>query len=290
MNTQREGFTLVELLVVAVLAVLLMGAAYQSLMVQERSSRAAGQMVRGQDALRVALGVLEAELREVVTHNDATGGTDLLVATRDSVVIRAQRKLGLVCRRHPSDRQLEIISEGENGAFQVDDYVLVFADGDPTTAADDAWFAARVHGTASPSATCDFLPGAPAANQRLNLQRPDGTSLDGTRLNDVLLGAPIRGLERVTYGLYEADDGGWHMGRRRHGTNELERLVDGLAGPGSGLVFTYLDGNGNALAQPISHAAMQGIVSVRIEAATDPHPGTGAPATELTTHIHLRNN
>lgn len=289
MNTRRAGFTLVELLVVAVLAAILMGAAYQMLVTQERSFRATSQVIRGQDALRMSLGVLEAELREVVTRDDATGGGDILAATRDSVVFRAQRKLGFVCAVSANDKFAYTLSLGPGGAFTVGDQLVIFADGNPASADDDEWVGARVQGLQTSSATCTTLPGSPIANQRLTLRRPDDSELPPQVLLAVRRGAPLRSLERVTYGLY-ADANGWYLGRRRHRDDTLERLVDGLAGPGSGLVFTYLNAAGTALTLPVSQGDMQNIAAVHIEATTSPPQGTGAQPAELSTRIHFRNN
>jgi prepilin-type N-terminal cleavage/methylation domain-containing protein len=285
MNTQRPGFTLVEFLVVAVLTAILMGAAYQSLTVQERSTRAAGEIIRGQDALRMSLGVLEAELREVTTSGATIGVGDLVLATRDSVVFRAQRGMGFVCEVLPSERRVATWSLSPLTPFANEDVLIIFVDGDVASADDDRWVAARASNTSSSSVSCPTRPGNPVAQQRVNLHALDGQVLDESLLTGVRPGAPIRLLHRVTYGLYPSASG-WALSRRGR-TGTLERLVDGLAGPGEGIVFSYLDSSGQVLTEPIAPAS---VAAVRVTATTRPPERSGARPVTLTSEIHFRNN
>jgi prepilin-type N-terminal cleavage/methylation domain-containing protein len=292
MRTRQSGFTLVELLVVVVIAAVVMGAVVQSLVLQERTYRATGEQVRGQDGLRIALGVLEAELRDaatnVGTHGATLGGSDILVAGRDSVVFRAQRNLGFVCEVHSNVKHVHIWAISPLDSFVGDSLYLVFRDGDPATAADDRWIAARANNI-DPVATvaCPGKPGTPESHTRLALKHLDGSDIDDGVLAHVLPGAPVRSVQNVTYGLYEMGDD-WAL-RRRAQADTLQTLVRGLAPRGEGLVFTYMDANGNTLTgDPLGDPTQVG--AIRITARTAPHPGSGAHAAELTTNIFLRNN
>jgi hypothetical protein len=269
-----------------------MGAVVQSLVLQERTYRATGVQVRGQDGLRIALGVLEAELRDaasnVGTHGAALGGSDVVVAGRDSVVFRAQRNLGFVCQVAPNDKHVHIWAINPLDSFVGDSIYLVFRDGDPTTAADDRWIAARATNI-DPGATvaCPGKPGTPESHTRLALQHLDGGTIDVAVLDYVLAGAPVRSVQNVTYGLYELGEG-WALRRRAQG-DTLQTIVRGLAPRGEGLVFTYMDANGNTLTgDPLGDPTQ--VAAIRITARTAPHPGSGASAAELTTNIFLRNN
>jgi prepilin-type N-terminal cleavage/methylation domain-containing protein len=287
MKTHRDGFTLVELLIVTVLGGILMAAAYQTLIGQERAFRTTGEMIRGQDGLRTAMGVLEAELREAASNGSAIGAPDILAATRDSVVVRAQRRMGFVCSVGTSDKHAITRSLSDLDHFDPDEALLIFADGVLTTAADDYWVAARVNGTPQAVTTaCTPLPGSPSAHQRINLKAMDGSDLDGAVLADVRPGAPIRSVQLVTYGLYQAGND-WFLGRRRGTDQSVERLVAGLGGPGQGVVFMYMDADGNTLLQPVNPAS---VAAIRVTARTAPPAGSGASPVSLTSHVHLRNN
>lgn len=285
MNSRRPGFTLIEFLVVAVLATLIMGAAYQTLFVQDRTFRTMGEMIRGQDALRVAVGIMEAELREVVTNPTGTGGPDIVLATRDSVVLRAQRRLGFVCAVAANDKRLFTWSPGGVDLFEVGDAVVVFSDNVPNLADDDAWVAARISQIQSSSVACPTRPDDTVAHQWINLVMLDGSQLDADDLLGVLDGAPVRALHDITYSLYPSENG-WVLARRRS-ANEFDRLVDGLAERGVGLAFTYLDAVGNQLAEPVDPTS---VAAVQVSVQTSPTPGSGAGAATLTSHIHFRNN
>jgi prepilin-type N-terminal cleavage/methylation domain-containing protein len=287
MKTNRNGFTLVELLVVTLLGSILMAAAYQSLIVQERTFRTTGEIIRGQDAMRTAMGVLEAELREVATSGTTIGASDILAALPDSVVVRAQRRLGFVCSVGTSDKHAVTWSLSDSDLFGTEEALLIFADGVITSANDDHWVAARVNGNPQAhAASCPARPGTAVSHQRLNLKKLDGGDLEGAILANVKPGAPIRAVQRVTYGLYESTSG-WYLGRRRGTEPTVELLVDGLAGPGEGIVFTYLDAAGSTLTQPVDPTS---VAAVRVSARTAPPAGTRARPVTLTSRIQFRNN
>jgi prepilin-type N-terminal cleavage/methylation domain-containing protein len=291
MNTRQSGFTLIELLVVVVIAAIIMGAVVQSLVLQERTYRATGEKVRGQDGLRIALGVLEAELREAATaegtHGASLGGSDIVVAGRDSVVFRAQRNLGFVCEVQANQKHVHIWAISLTDSFVGDSLYLVFRDGDPTTGADDRWMPARATNIGPSSAACPGKPGTPVAQTSLKLEHLDGSTIADAVLEDVLPGAPVRSLQNVTYGLYELGDD-WALRRRAQG-DTLQTMVRGLAGRGEGVVFTYLDAAGNTLTgDPLGDPTQ--VAAIQITARTAPHPGSGASPVELTTNVFLRNN
>jgi prepilin-type N-terminal cleavage/methylation domain-containing protein len=288
MRTRQPGFTVVELLVVVVLAAVIMGAVVQSLVIQERTYRATSTMVRGQDGMRIALGVLEAELRDAATAvGFAGGGSDILVAGRDSVVFRAHRNLGFVCEVLPSDKRLAVWAISTLDSFAADSLYLIFRDGDPTTGVDDRWIAARATNIQGSTAACPTKPGTPEAHTRLTLQHLDGSTIADGELAGVLPGAPVRSFQNVRYGIYQVGDD-WAL-RRRVESDTLQTIVTGLAERGEGLLFTYMDAAGNTLAgDPLGDPTQ--VAAIRITARTAPHPGSGASPVELTTNIFLRNN
>lgn len=288
MSTRRAGFTLVETLVVAVLGTIILGAAYQSLIIHERSYRIASNAVIDHDALRTALGVLESELREVSTAGGVAGLSDIVRAERDEIAVRAARGTAFVCERHPSDRKMHTWSASTTGQVRAGDAIVVFADGMPDTDLDDAWLTARVKSVGTSSVACVSRPAGLSgpAPQLLELEQlPGGLNVDGNFLVPVLAGAPVRAMEQVTYGLYEFG-GEWGLGRAV-GTGDVQPIIVGLAEPGQGLVFTYLDGDGNPItSNPITDPSA--IAAIEISARTQPRADN--PPIDLQTRIFLRNN
>lgn len=272
MRTHRAGFTLIELIVVMVVGALLLAASYEALIVQNRSYRATGAMIQGQDALRVALGVLETELRETASIGGTDiGGSDILMASPDSVRIRAPRKLGFVCSVSPSD--LSVIAWAEGELFEPNEGVLIFVENDMTTYTDDRWDTGLLSNANGNTTTCLTSPTGEADQKlffTLNI------------LVGVEPGAPIRSFEEMTYGLYDFG-GEWGLGRLdTDGT--LHYLVGGLAGPGQGLTFEYFDETGASTLDPTA------IEYLEIGVQTAPHPGSGTSPMTLTSTIYLRNN
>lgn len=143
----RMGFTIVELLVVAVLGVLLLTAAYQVLNSNQRTYAVQSEKVRGQQSLRAAMDVLTSELREL---SPAAG--DIVDFTSDDIELQLSRTFGLVCQVDNggegvlgffgSDPELMVLRYG--AWFTEGDSVVIFADNNPDIANDDVWIPAQV--------------------------------------------------------------------------------------------------------------------------------------------------
>lgn len=268
----RPGFTLVELLVTILISTVLITAAYQALIAQNRSYRATDAMVQGQDALRIALGVLESELQEVASIGaGGIGDSDIFMASADSIRIRAPRKLGFVCTVIPNDRDATVWSRGE--PFVAQDLAVIFIDNDITTFTDDAWEPRVVESVSNSNATCPTSPTG-EADQKLRFTNVG-------QLASVSTGAPVRGYEEVSYGLYSFD-GEWGLGRRdSDGVTSL--LVGGLAGPGEGLRLEYYDPSGSVTTN------RENVETIVINLETAPNPGSGVEPMEVSSTIHLRN-
>ncbi|HEY8484126.1 MAG TPA: prepilin-type N-terminal cleavage/methylation domain-containing protein [Longimicrobiales bacterium] len=278
MNGRAGGFTLIELLVVVVLGALAIGAAYQTLTLQERASRHQNAIITTLETNRTAIDVLAAELREI----SAADG-DLLMAAPESLTFRAFRKAGIVCQVDALGLDVWLLSDAP---FAVGDRVLVFQDFDPAAADDDAWSGPAVVIGVGPAAGGCTAWSKPTA--RLSLA---GLAVGPTNISP---GAPIRSYEVLTYGHYQIG-GEWSLGQRVQG-RPVVALVGPLAPPEQrGLVFRYYDESGTALPAPLAAADRQRVarIEVKVRAATPGAvvgSGNGTYVDSLVMQINLRGN
>lgn len=276
MRTHQSGFTLVELLIVSLLTSIVLVGVYDTLQIQEKSYEVAGLKISGQESLRTGLGILESELREVgAIGGAAIGGTDIVVASSDSVVVRAQRKIGFICKLSRGDHWAVLWTPGE--LFEAGDSLLLFVDGDSASYADDRWDVTVATGINSSSETdcADRWPDA-----TLQYMKLENHSMTG-----VQPGSPVRSFERVTYSLYDFGSPGWGLGRNRDDDpNAPAYLVGGLAPRGEGLQFEYFTPTGAATNDPTQ------VARIRITVRTDPRSNTDIQAKTMTTNLFLRNN
>jgi len=280
---RRPGFTIAEALVVLVVGSILMAAAYRTLISQERSYRVYDAAISTQQATRLSLQVLTAELREISAQ-----GADLTYADNDSISFRALRKFGIICDMNKSLKQITVVRMGQE-AFEPGDSLLVFVDGDRMTGDDDRWDLASISGASA--SLCSSVIGLDIAGSLLGgtqtLLKLSGAPL----INEVYQGAPIRSFERLTYGIKEFD-GTWYLGRDTV-SGTMVPVVGPLAPPSrGGLAFTYYDTLGNVLsATPLDSATRASVR--RIEVAVRGQKTTGVGATgihldSLITDIYLR--
>ncbi len=226
----RRGFTLVELLVVVVLGGVLMLATYEVLITNSRTYAVNNAHIQGQQMLRAGVDVLFGELREISTQ-----AGDLVEMGADSLRIRAQRDFGLTCAVDytTSPPRLTVLRVGPS--FSTGDSVFVFHDNDPERAADDVWHVGTISAV-DPTASCN---GSPA--QTLSLPFV-GSAAAAVSPDTVRVGAPVRGFDIYTYGLYEIE-GVPYLGRRRSTAPAPDQLVGPLV-PAHGVSFRYLDDMG----------------------------------------------
>ena len=122
---RRAGFTLVELLMVALLSSLVVAAAYSVLITSQRTYTVERVKIRSSQVLRAGMDVLAAELREISPEEG-----DILTMDEDSITVRVSRSFGIVCSvssyKPPYNAAVLKIGGGFAGA----DSVFIFADND----------------------------------------------------------------------------------------------------------------------------------------------------------------
>ena len=262
----RRGFTLSELMIVAVLGAVVVGATYQIMLSSQRALTIQTAQVQGQQTVRAGLDILFTELREL---SRAEG--DILTMGPDRIEVRAMRTFGLVCGVDVSGSPLRVQKIGR--FFVAGDSVMVFADNDPDIASDDTILSGMVDSSVDTTQTCS---GADTAQSLSVGALPTALANDTVRI-----GAPVRGFTIYTYGLYSLD-GDYYLARKDGLTTA--RLVGPLSS--NGVSFIYRDSFGNVTTNP--RAVSQIDVTLRSESEVlDPQ---GRPvADSLTTAIYLRN-
>ncbi|HSH74318.1 MAG TPA: prepilin-type N-terminal cleavage/methylation domain-containing protein [Longimicrobiales bacterium] len=245
MRPGRRGFTLVEILVVVVLGSLVVLAALQVLLTNQRTYTAQNAVINGQQSTRMALEVLFNELREL-----SPAGGDILAMGQDSLRVRLMRKFSIVCDVSVggSDARLTVLRL-PGRRFAPNDSVFVFADNNERDDDDDVWIRAQVSDTAETTCPQDGLSAA-----RLEFEG----QADLFTADSVGAGAPVRSHDHFTFGLttFEGDP---YLGRRQR----AEPMVP-IAGPlraGTGIEFVYRDRFGTVTAMPAD--VRQVVVRVR---------------------------
>ncbi len=267
MRNQR-GFTVIELLVVAVVGSVVVGSIYKVLQTNQRNYTVQTAQVSNQQTVRAGLEVLSSELREM----SSTGG-DILGIGSDSIRFRAMRKLGLVCSINRATTPLEVVVRTVGDKFEQEERVYVFADDDPDTGSDDQWIVGKIGVPDNDEANC-----------------PDGTTGQHIQVywvptDLVQIGAPLRSFRSYTYGLYWVA-GDWHLARR----NWLLR-VEPLVGPllsrnRGGLEFEYFDASGLSTNDPDAVERIQ--ITLRAESEARGLDGE-LIADSITASIYARN-
>lgn len=271
---RRRGFSLVELLIVAVIGTVLVMAAYEVLVTNRRVFTVQNAKVRAQQSSRSAMEVLFGELREV-----SSAGADLIAFGPDSLATRSMREFGAVCDplplTHATTPQLlvrKIIADFESG-----DSVFVFADNDEYLTDDDEWFPAKVTAVDT-TATC-------ADGGEAQLMTFEGQAV-AFSADTVQTGAPIRSFTRLAYRLGEFEDQKYLF--RAEGDGAWVPLVGPLAGASGrpGLEFEFMDGAGLPAATP--GAVRQ--LNVKIRSFSPARTTDGAFVVDsLSSRIYLRN-
>lgn len=283
-STGEAGFTLVELTIVVVISTIALLAIYQSLITQERTYRYQSAAIDAQATSRMALQVVASELREISAGAGAVanqGGSDLLVATADSIRVRAFRKVGIVCSVDVGTNSINVWVPGT--AFVAGDAVLLSQAGNTNTDDDDTWVQVNVSSVgASTNPTCSTLWNTyPVQNLR---------GFAGQTAT-VQAGSLIRSFVSTAYGNY-AYDGMNVLGRRQN--NVMEPLVGPILPPAEGgLRFRYFNANNTEVTSLGTEAQRSTVARVNITVravSQGGNPNGGDWIDSVTTNVYLRGN
>ena len=283
-RTGEGGFTVIELLVYLVIALVLMTAIYNLLIGQNRLYMKQRELQDVRTSVRAAANLLAFEFRQA----SASAGDLDSISTYD-IVLRSLQGSGVVCAMHDSVPRLGLYATGGDFEATAEDSAMVFeANGSGTE--DDTWFIAAVTNVwGSPSSG-----GVPHCGWSGVSEDPEFVvQLDTTRaaLAGVDLGAPYRQYRRIHYGLYVDTDGRWWLGRKVGAATDWEKLTGPLSEPSdSGLAFRYYDQSGGTTADP-TLVRMVDIILRGESYGKAPQGGDLAPAVEedtLTLRVSLR--
>lgn len=287
MKARREGFTLAELLVVAVMGTIILGAVYQTLVSQERSVRQSYAIVGTNQNLRTAMMVLTSDLREV----SATDG-DIVTADSVQIIYRAQRKAGVVCASDTTTGAwVDVVYFGD--AFSASDSVLVYADGANAESANDDGWLSRVASSVGGTANCVGNPISATAIQRI--------TFTAAATSTIRPGALIRSWVRVRYALQNSGtEGNLVRGEGADATpsGSSTPIVEDLGTISEqGLRFRYWDTTRTAITNLTTQAQRNTIGRIQIKLRGKAvGAGSGRTGTvreysdSLVTNVYLRGN
>ena len=234
------GFTLVELLLVIVMATLVVISLQQTIFSQQRFLRQSRSLLERHDALRTVAAVLSHDLREAIVSDG-----DLTVLSPDSLQVRSPVGFAVACAVDEGRRRLAL--SGMSGRIDrtVGDSVMIYH---PS----GGWIVTAVRrlNPRRPAMTCPYAGGA----------TPDVTVEVFASIAGVPAGAPVRAFRPYDYHLEAADGALWFARTDVAGT---EILAGPLASDGTGLLVELLDSLGQVTAIPASAAR------VRITAVAD---------------------
>jgi prepilin-type N-terminal cleavage/methylation domain-containing protein len=262
----RRGFTLVEVIVALALGLVVAGLIHRQLLHGRRLARAQLERVAMQDNVRVAALVLAGELApvgydEITPEAAAALGSsvelrsDLRALQPGAVTYLAARGVGHACGAAPGPPAEILVADAawrSHRAPRSTDSLLVFAESDSATAADDAWIHLGVLSVASSSCPT----GEPALAVRVGVPAPLAPEILG-RLTS---GSPVL-LVEVMQARYYASGGKSWLGLRSVSTGEAITPVAGPLADSSagarGLTLRYLDAADAPTTDPLDVRAVQ---------------------------------
>jgi prepilin-type N-terminal cleavage/methylation domain-containing protein len=247
----RRGFTLIELLVALVLFLIVSAAIYGLLNNTQRVSRAQAERVDMQSNMRAGALIVPSDLKMIgydSVPGNATVTSDIVAMGSDSIMFRAIRASGIVCKfsaantividtsaTHYYSAYRQPVSGGR-------DLLMLFFDGDSTTSSDDQWGSGLpITSVGTSGSTCTAAYGS-----RPGFQLGTTVAYTGTSADALKLGAPFRTYEIMVYRLYQSGSK-YYLGARSssNGENSFQPVLGPLSS--SGFRLDYYDSTGTTV-------------------------------------------
>ena len=284
----RRGFTLIELIIALALGALVGAAVLQAIVGTQRSSQAGLQRIDLQQNLRAGMGYITSVVREL---NAADG--DIGAATPTLLRFRGMRWASPLCSppvvAGGASAFLLINSNAVYGLGTPDaasDSLLVYAEGDPGTRADDTWLVGEVASLGT--ATCTGGASALRLSARITAATGGIPALAG-----VTSGAPLRGFQWEELSVFQGAEGRWWIGRRTASRSGGWTAVEPLVGPitAAGLALQYYDSTGAVTATLANIASIAVTLRAESMSMVRTRPGDIDFARDsLLSRVALRNN
>jgi prepilin-type N-terminal cleavage/methylation domain-containing protein len=232
----RAGFTLVEMLLAMIIFVATASLIHASMRLMEKVHRTAGERAGAQTTIRSGSQTVAAELREANNVVD-DGLSDLVAITGNSVTYWAMRNSGMTCQVSNNEVRIKMgpTYSGYRLPVMIRDSLLVFADHDSLSLADDEWVQLPILGTPS-SSTC------PDGSAALAL----GTA--GLVVDNYLVPGPVRTFELMQLAI-TTSGGRQYLGAQSLSGSGALQPVMGPLGAG-GLQLVYRDQAGSPTTVP----------------------------------------
>ena len=240
---QDAGFTIAELLIVALVGIILVMGIYQLLITQSRALTMQQETIDAQESTRGAAALLAWELRSA-----AASGGDLYVISQDSVVLRSVRASGVICSWVEGSGQSKYGLRQTSGVFSgtANDSAMFFSVEDETWAAFDV--------SAAWTGSAAWTNGTPVCfwgDSTTSVPRPEASIQIDTlaTLTNLEVGGPVHLFRKMTYGLSTLN-GRWWLSRKE-GAGGWEILTGPMLSPSDGgLTFAYYDALGVVTTDP----------------------------------------
>ncbi|MEP7065329.1 MAG: type II secretion system protein [Gemmatimonadota bacterium] len=262
-RTSRNGFSLVELLIVIVILAIVLTSVMTIFVQQQRFYSDSAAIIETRSSTRDAAYVLESDLRSLSPKYG-----DIYAMGSNFIEFRSQPGASVVCTIDASGTIITVPPLNvTTGAALTSwlappaggDTLLIFDAGSSPGTVSDTFNIYTLTAAPTPNASCPNTTGltTTAGEATLGYTFRVTPALSAT----TVVGAPIRVVRRARYELYQESSGNWYLGyfdcapARNPKCNPLQPIAGPYlppnAGGTGGIAFTYRDSTGAVTANPL---------------------------------------